>query len=645
MRFYEFLVSRSRRARKKSVCRRLMPRLESLEDRSLPSTFTVINLDDAGQGSGLEGDLRYAINTANANAEPSNSIQFQPGLTGTIVLTQRALAITKDLEITGPGQDLLTVSGNHRSGVFHITDDPRVRNVRMTDLTIADGTGIVSPLLRRGGGLFNDHAALTLTRVTVSGNSIPQLGKGAGIYNNTGALTLESCTVIDNHGGEAADGGGIYNETGPLTIRDSTIAQNSVGGPLHLGAGGGINNFRGVLTLSHSAVIQNTAGAIGGIRDFAGVEFVDHSTISKNVSLGFGAAGIFGNGYLQVSDSTVADNVGGAGLATNFTMKVERSTISGNFNPRGFGGGIWQAGTGHIEIDNSTISDNTALEGGGVRASIFPGTVKISYSTIYGNHAVGTQLQQGGGGIFIDGTLPFLPFGQVVIDHTIVAHNDSAAPFTGQDVDGPVISLRYNFIGIGDFSDGWFPPSSLGDEVGTADAPLDPMLGPLQDNGGPTLTRAPLFGAPFRWIDPGEHTPDQRGTFRFICGCTGAVAHSPAAALRVNAPTTVSPGQPFQVTVTAVDQWGNTASTYVGTLHVSSTDPDAQLPDDYTLTPEEGGSHTFTVTLQTPGPQTLSIQDTSDPSLAVELNVVVDGGSALFPFWWKHHQPDELADI
>src|SRR5262249_8853017 len=154
-------------------------------------------------------------------------------------------------------------------------------------------------------------------------------------------------------------------------------------------------------------------------------------------------------------------------------------------------------------------------------------------------------------------------------------------PFTGPDVDGPVISLQFNVIGIADFSDGWIPPSAFGDLVGSAAAPLDPLLGPLQDNGGPTLTRAPRVGSPRVSFDS-DQTPDQRGTLR-RAGGAGAVGADLATGFRVDAPTTVSPGQPFQVTVTAVDRWGNTAFTYLGTVHVSSTDPDAQLPDDYTL--------------------------------------------------------------
>src|SRR6516164_9896129 len=105
--FQQVWHQRARRAAGKGSSRsRRRPVLEALEDRMLLSTFTVTDLGDAGVGSGLQGDLRYAINTANSNADLSNRIVFQPGLTGTITLTQGKLIVTKPLEINGPGADL-----------------------------------------------------------------------------------------------------------------------------------------------------------------------------------------------------------------------------------------------------------------------------------------------------------------------------------------------------------------------------------------------------------------------------------------------------------------------------------------------------------------------------------------------------------
>ena len=94
---------------------------------------------------------------------------------------------------------------------------------------------------------------------------------------------------------------------------------------------------------------------------------------------------------------------------------------------------------------------------------------------------------------------------------TIVAGN-TAPP--GPDVDGPVNSGGYNLIGNGSGSSGF---SGTGDQVGTETAPIDPLLGPLTDNGGPTQTHALLFGSPAVDVIPTGDcavATDQRGIAR-----------------------------------------------------------------------------------------------------------------------------------
>jgi hypothetical protein len=610
----------------------------------LLSTFTVIDLGDASEGSGLEGDLRYCITQANANADAINQIVFQPGLSGTISLTQGALSITKELVIDGPGQDLLTVSGNGQSGVFYVTRSNVHRNtVFIADLTIADGTGFPVDGKIYGGGIYTTSADLTLTHVSVSGNAIPQAeeGGGGGIYKELGTLTLVSSTVADNQvegGGLYQRGGGIYNASGPLflisstvtdnhvgsggngtyswgggiynegtlTVRSSTIAGNSVSAPGQPAGGGIFNALGSTVTINDSAVINNTALSGGGI--FNGQLTVDDSTISGNQG-----GGIWSYAVVDLTDSTVANNTGEAGISV-IDFRIEGSTISGN---NGVAGGIWQIGSpASGVIEDSTISGNTGdLVGGILMGDSYAGLgdfVTLDHCTIVDNHG------RSGGGILVGTDASY--HGYLIIGQTIVAGNDASDSSVGPDVNGPVeISRGGNFIGNGDFSSGW----GDSDRVGTTDAPLDPLLGPLQDNGGPTLTHAPLPGSPILLDGEGDDSPDQRGSLR-LTNAPGAVAYNPATALRIDAPSIVAPGQPFQLTVTAIDPWGNTASTYQGTVHFSSTDLDAQLPDDYTFGTTDGGAHTFGAVLQTSGLQTILIQDTSNASLAVALNILVD---------------------
>src|SRR5262249_35407985 len=104
--------------------------LDVLEDRTLPSTFTVLNLADSGAGS-----LRQAVLDANTNPG-ADVIRVAADLSGTIALTSGQLSISDDLTLDGPGANKLTVSGSNISRVFRI--DPGV-HVEIDDLTIADG--------------------------------------------------------------------------------------------------------------------------------------------------------------------------------------------------------------------------------------------------------------------------------------------------------------------------------------------------------------------------------------------------------------------------------------------------------------------------------------------------------------------------
>src|SRR5450755_364862 len=140
-----FTQPMARRARCSSVRARVTfrPQLERLEDRTVPSTVT--NLLDSGPGS-----LRDAI----ANTPAGGVLDFQSGLAGTITLSG-GLIVGNDLTIDGPGAGVITVSGNHASGVFGITKGI----VAISGLTIADGASSGS-----GGGIAN-FGDLSLTNV------------------------------------------------------------------------------------------------------------------------------------------------------------------------------------------------------------------------------------------------------------------------------------------------------------------------------------------------------------------------------------------------------------------------------------------------------------------------------------------------
>jgi hypothetical protein len=185
-------------------------------------------------------------------------------------------------------------------------------------------------------------------------------------------------------------------------------------------------------------------------------------------------------------------NTAGSGGGATFNMattNVVSSTISGNIANRE-GAGIYNSDGGTLTITNSTFSGNAAsLTGGGVYNS---GTLQLANSTFSDNSAA-----------FLAGGI--LNFANFEIGSTILKRGDSGENIYSNS-QGIVTSLGYNLSS----DDGGKILTGPGDQIDT-----DPLLGPLQDNGGPTFTHALLFGSPaINAGDPGFTPPpffDQRG--------------------------------------------------------------------------------------------------------------------------------------
>src|SRR5262249_7826841 len=139
---------------------RLRPALEALEDRTVPSTLTVTNLNDSGAGS-----LRAQI----AAAAGGDIVVFAGSLSGTITLTRGQRDIARSGTIQGPGPSAITGSGNNAQRVFHTL---RGTNVAISGLTIANG--VASDF---GGGI-ECEGSLSLTSSAVTGNSATVGGGG-----------------------------------------------------------------------------------------------------------------------------------------------------------------------------------------------------------------------------------------------------------------------------------------------------------------------------------------------------------------------------------------------------------------------------------------------------------------------------------
>jgi hypothetical protein len=451
------------------------------------------------------------------------------------------------------------------------------------DLVVAGpGADVITVSGNQASRVFTVAATnkVTLAGLTIADGvvSVPQGSVSGGGVWNAGILTITACVLDGNTVNAAgvngsASGGGIANY-GRLTITGATLSGNSAHG-FAAGFGGAIANW-GWLSVTASSLRGNAAtgtltasGARGGGIYNAGTLTVTGCTLSGNTVRGRGAG----------SD--------GAGIYNAGTLAVAESTLSGNAGggPPGLGGGLYNGGT--LNAIDCTLSGNSvSLFGGGL------------YNAVANAAALRNTLLTGNTGL--------------------------ASP----DVAGILASQGHNLVGDGSGSSGWVDT----DLVGSADNPADPLLGPLQDNGGPTQTMAPRAGSPaLNTGDPEQlGSPDQRGVVRTGGVNIGAYQAS-ATAFLVSAPRRVRARVPFDVTVTAVDPFGQVAVGYTGTVTFSTSDPRRRvvLPADYAFTLGDGGVHTFTdtgrgeTTLRTRGHHIIVVADTADGSITGQASVRV----------------------
>ena len=103
-----------------------------------------------------------------------------------------------------------------------------------------------------------------------------------------------------------------------------------------------------------------------------------------------------------------------------------------------------------------------------------------------------------------------------------------------------------------------------------------------------------------------------------LSGTDGGITVKPGAASRflIRAPSSVSAGVPFSLTITVQDAYGNVVTGYTGTIHFKSTDGRASLPANYTFTAVDKGVHTFSgLVLRKRGTQKITLTDTLNSSL------------------------------
>ena len=296
------------------------------------------------------------------------------------------------------------------------------------------------------------------------------LTSGELTITNNGSLMIGGPTAGVTISGNNQSRVFLIHESANATISDLTITGgNGVGAifqAVSIGVGGGILNYRGTLTLNNATVSGNsTPTGGGGIFSARGTTVISNSTISNN-SAAISGGGIYSS-WLTISNSTVSGNTATAG------------------------GGIFAAVNG-VTITNSTVSTNLAERGGGIYINMST-SMTLTNSTVSGNSATNF----GGGIVTRDSSI-------TTLTNTIIANSTSGGDCIRAN---GTINAEYSL-----FEDG------LGCVNGTNVNNLtgDPMLGPLQDNGGMTYTHAllpgsPAFNAGSNLLIPAGVATDQRG--------------------------------------------------------------------------------------------------------------------------------------
>ena len=532
-----------------------------------PTNWLVTSTNDVDANS-----LRDAIE----NACDGDTIFFAAALAGNpINITSGMLNVQTDIVIQGSGVGVTIVSGGNTSDLFSISPGA---DVHFNDFTITEG---MAPIAGGGilneGNLTLNNMEISNCESPTTGGAIFTRGDLA-IFNSTfannnaalgGALEfaegpvilIDSCLFEGNVGSD--DAGVILTDHSSaqnnVLIRNSTFRSNETttgnGGAFQatsdgvttfencifednkapFGNGGAINLTLGVANFDSCQFVGNEAFRGGSIYNFNNgtVSLFNSQVDSSRASNG---GGIFNAASLVINSSTfVGDSAGNGGAINNTgTIQIDTVTISGNQAENGAGiyhnqtsgfasfirtstfslnaatnsgGGLFIAN--QIIIENSTISTNFAALGGGIAISHFTSpiaTLFLQSSTV----AVNTATTSGGGIYLASSTNNILD-----ISNSIIALNDGIGGADIGTAGGVIQSSDANLVGDTTGTGIAAEPLDLfGDNLN----PLDPLLGPLQNNGGKTethalLTCSPAINSGFATISPFS---DQRGFPRLL---------------------------------------------------------------------------------------------------------------------------------
>jgi hypothetical protein len=554
--------------------RRVRPCLEELEDRTVPATFNV----DPGNVSELVADMK----TANSNGQANVINLFNGSIYDLTKIDNYWYGpnglppITSNLTIHGNGATIQrdSASGTSDFRLFYVSGGMELKpgTLTMDNVTLKNGmakggdSGSGGGALGAGGAIFN-QGTLNLTAVTLADNTAQGGSTGVSIYHVAGGGGMGQDGGTYSGGGF---GGSVGNYGGTGGASDQSGAGGGGGflagadGSSYPGHGGGLGGF-------------STFGADGGSGGRGGYNYSTENGpngaggnfgaggndgLSPDLAGGGSGGGVGGGGGPSVYDIGGDGGFGGGGGGPGST---EAGGGNGGFGggggggggdpgtpgSGGFGGGNGSGydggggagmggaifnmgadsadpGSGTATLVNCTLTNNTAQGGSapagnggalgqGLGGGVFnlDGSVTLTNDTVSGNHAsyagqavynlaYGNDIDTGapaGASLVLNNNILANTGGSFITDLVSTVQNANAA-------DAATVSGSHNLVMR---SAGTINP-------GVITQTADPMLGPLQNNGGLTPTMKPQTGSPA--LGGGDHSAapgtDQRGVPRHL---------------------------------------------------------------------------------------------------------------------------------
>lgn len=454
------------------------------------ATITVNDADDNTVSGNGACSLREALNNLNAGSDTTtgdcsagtasgDTVVFTLGLPATIVLSLGQLDIEKDVIISGPGVDSLSIKGAG-TRIFKIV----ASTVTMSDLAIERGRAKEVNDNNGGGIAASGDSAVTLTNCVFRGNS----AANGGAISTDGSLTLTNCTFSRNKA--SVEGGAIFldDSGGVFNATFATFSRNKAG------EGGGAINARlvagGIATCQNCMFERNKAARGGAI---SGSVSLADSILSRNSAreVGGGMEATSEYGPLTVSNCSFINNKIGRGgigggvrlIAQDFPISIASSTFNGNkVGSDGYGGGVYIADFNNgaaVTLTNCTVTANklgkAGVGGGALFAAVGNAfSLKILNCT-FGKNKIGSG--SFGAGVSFVTSAP----AEVLVRNTMVVNNAGGDDCVFGGFSSPaLVSGGHNLD-----SDGTCFVAG-----GTDLLAVDPLFAPLGAYGGPTDTLA-----------------------------------------------------------------------------------------------------------------------------------------------------------